>query len=101
MNELLLNLKRTACLQWSATAVLGLLCAGLTALSFKLANDLSTLAHHQPIHVIPGAAEGVYAPGITRYNVANAARYLVGLVVNVTPSTAAQRFGELEGYIAP
>jgi hypothetical protein len=101
VNELLLSLKRTTCVQWSATAILGLLCLALVALNFKLAADLSSLAHHQPIHVIPGAAEGVYAAGLTRYNVANAARYLLGLAVNLTPATAAQRFSELEGYIAP
>jgi len=101
MNELLLTIKRTTCVHWLATSVLGVLCTGLIALNFKLAGDLSSLARHQPIHVIPGAAEGVYAPGLTRYNVANAARYLLGLGVNVTPVTAAQRFAELEAYIAP
>src|SRR3974390_1571769 len=100
MNELLMSLKRSTCVQWSATAVLGAVCVGLIALNFKLAGDLNSLARHQPIHVIPGAAEGVYAAGITQYNIANAARYLLGLAVNITPATAAQRFNELEGYIA-
>jgi len=101
MNEILLSLKRASSLQWSATAILGVLCVALVVLNFKLAGDLSSLARHQPIHVIPGAAEGVYAAGLTQYNVANAARYLLGLAVNVTPATAQQRFAELETYIAP
>jgi len=101
VNEILLSLKRTASIQWSALVVLGVISVGLLVLNLKLAADLSSLASHQPIHVIPGAAEGVYAAGLTRYNVANAVRYVLGLAVNVTPATAESRFGELERYMSP
>jgi hypothetical protein len=101
LHDLLLSVKRAAALQWLATALLGLLCLALAALSFRQAGELAWLARHRPIHVVPGAAEGVYAPGLARHNIANAARYLLGLAVDLTPATASRRLQELERYLDP
>lgn len=59
------------------------------------------LAESQPIRVVPGAAAGVYAPGITEHNVLNAIRYVAGLGTNLTSATARARLDELERYCAP
>ena len=101
MNDILLGLKRSSINHWFATSVLGLVTGALLILCFKLSSDLDWLARHQPIHVIPGAAEGVYAAGVTHYNVINAARYLAGLGINLTPVNAPARLEELQSYIAP
>ncbi len=101
LHDLLLAVKRAAALQWLATALLGLLCVALTVLCFRQASELAWLARHRPVHVVPGAAEGVYAPGITRHNIANAARYLLGLAVDLTPATASRRLQEFERYLDP
>jgi hypothetical protein len=67
----------------------------------RLADETRELARHQPIRVVPGAAAGVYAPGLTNENVLNAIRYLQQLGANVTPATAKARFAELEASCAP
>jgi hypothetical protein len=101
IGDLLLAIKRAAALQWLAIAVLGLIGLALAALALRQSGELAWQARHQPIHVVPGAAEGVYAPGLANHNLLNAARYLVGLAVNLTPSTAAQRLAELERHVDP
>ena len=67
----------------------------------RMATELRSLALAQPIRVVPGAASGVYAPGLTNENVLNATRYLHQLGANITPATAKARFAELESYCAP
>ncbi len=101
LQDLLLSVKRAAALQWLATVVLGALCIALVALSFRQAGEMADMARHRPVHVVPGAAEGVYAPGLAHHNVANAARYLLGLAVQLTPSTARRRLDELERFVDP
>lgn len=101
IGDLLLSVRRAAALQWMAIAVLGVIGLALAALALHQSGELAWQARHQPIHVVPGAAEGVYAPGLAHHNLLNAARYLAGLAVNLTPSTAAQRLAELERYVDP
>ena len=59
------------------------------------------LAENIPVRVVPGAAAGVYAPGVTEMNVLNAIRYVQSLGANLTPATARKRLDELEAYCAP
>lgn len=62
MQDLLLSLKRAAAMQWLATFALTAICVALLALSFKLASELTYQMQHKPVYIVPGAAEGVYAP---------------------------------------
>ncbi len=101
MQDLLLSLKRAAAMQWLATFALTAICVALLALSFKLASELTYQMQHKPVYIVPGAAEGVYAPGLTRENVRNAARYLLGLVATISYLTAETRFQELERHVDP
>lgn len=72
--------------------------AGLLAMTSA---RFASLAGNIPVRVIPGAAAGVYAPGITETNVLNAIRYVQQLGGNVTPATARPRLDEIERYCAP
>lgn len=81
--------------------VLALLVALALASNLRLAGRVSEVAAQQRIFVIPGAAEGVYAPGLTEHNLRNAARYLTSLFANLTPANAAGRLEELEGRCSP
>jgi len=78
--------------------VLGALLLACLVSTVQLAAKIGEVAKTRSVYVIPGAAEGVYAPGLTEYNVRNAARYLLGLGANLTPANAEERLAELEKY---
>ena len=86
---------------WIVISVLGLALAASQISQLHLTAKVAEVADRRPIYVVPGAAEGVYAPGLTKYNVANAARYLLGLGANLTAANAADRLAELERYCTP
>ena len=67
----------------------------------RLAYQFHDLAMNQPIRVVPGAAAGVYAPGLTNENVLNAIRYVQQLGANITTATVKSRLEELERFCSP
>ncbi len=81
--------------------ILALLLLASIVTNLRLATQIASVADRRPIYVIPGAAEGVYAPGLTKYNVENAARYVLTLGVNLTAANAKDRLDELEKYCSP
>ncbi len=80
---------------------LGLLLLVSIFTNVNLASRVAEVADKRPIYIVPGAAEGVYAPGLTKYNVTNAARYILSLGTNLTATNAKDRLDELEKYCAP
>jgi hypothetical protein len=83
-------------------AILGLSALLLTSQlsNMRLTAIIGEVVDKRQTLVIPGAASGVYAPGLTQFNVANAARYVLGLGANLTAANAKERLAELERYCA-
>jgi hypothetical protein len=96
-----------ALIKWRHGAQLGVIVVLALTLGYaiwtnsRLALGLRELARDQPIRVVPGAAAGIYAPGLTNENLLNAIRYVQELGANLTPATASSRLAELERYCAP
>jgi hypothetical protein len=86
------------------TATIAALALGLIVVAGLLAMNavrFALLAEKIPVRVVPGAAAGVYAPGITETNVLNAIRYVQQLGADLTPPTARARLEEIGRYCAP
>lgn len=82
------------------TLITVLLTASIAA-NIGLVFKLMASASKQPIYVIPGAAEGVYSPGLAEYNMKNAVRYLLSLGTNLSVKNAKERLSEIEKYCSP
>jgi hypothetical protein len=85
---------------WFAILGLSALLLASQLSNLRLTATIGEAVDKRQTLVIPGAAGGVYAPGLTQLNVANAARYVMGLGVNLTAANAKERLAELEKYCA-
>lgn len=101
MEDSLASIKKAVGVGIIALIVLVLLLIAAIVTNLRLASQIASVANEHPIFVIPGAAEGVYAPGLTKYNVENAARYVVSLGATLTSANAKDRLAELEKYCSP
>jgi len=101
MTDVLASTQRTMSIGVIILLILGVLLIGSIVTNVNLASRVVDVADRRPIYIVPGAAEGVYAPGLTKYNVANAARYVISLGSNLTATNAKERLAELEKYCAP
>ncbi len=88
-------------LQAFAIAALSIALIVAVVVNAQIGFRVVNMAQNLPVRVVPGAAAGVYAPGVTEENVLGAIRYVQGLGGNLTPSTARKRLEEMESYCAP
>ena len=101
MDDIFKGIAKTLFMAKLTLAVMGLMIIGLIFSQFQLTNKISDLSEKRPVMVIPGAAAGVYTPGLAKENVVNVARYLSSLATNFTPQTMAKKYEELRSYMAP
>lgn len=94
-------LEKSSTLLRGVTIVIAFVAVAMTFETLWLSHDITEIADHRPVVVVPGAVGGVYAPGITSANVENALRYITGLGTNFTPANAAQRFQDLAIFMSP
>lgn len=87
----------------SRAGTMGLLVmAGLMGWNnYSLTQQLKSMTETRPVMVVPGAAAGVYTPGLLRENLLNLSRYLVGLRTNFTKFNIEQRSNEFASFMAP